>query len=125
DYLHKPLDREITLAKVTSFVRQIHIQEEIKQKNVALEESQKQLLLAKKEAEEARKSKESFLANMSHEIRTPINGIVGILHVIPSTPLTLQQREWINRSTSASVSLVLIIGAILDISKIVSGMMKI
>src|SRR5690606_14284191 len=39
DYLHKPLDREITLAKVTSFVRQIHIQEEIKQKNVALEES--------------------------------------------------------------------------------------
>lgn len=32
DYLYKPLNPEITIAKVTSFVKQIHIQEEIKQK---------------------------------------------------------------------------------------------
>jgi len=125
DYLYKPLSPEITVAKVTSFVRQIHIQEEIKQKNIALEESQRQLILAKEEAEEARRSKESFLANMSHEIRTPINGIVGIIHILRNTPLNDEQRDWINRLDSASNSLLLIINDILDISKIDSGMMKI
>ncbi|NGM64731.1 response regulator [Sphingobacterium sp. SGR-19] len=125
DYLYKPLNPEITVAKVTSFVQQIHIQEEIKQKNVALEESQRQLILAKEEAEEASRSKESFLANMSHEIRTPINGIVGIIHILRNTQLSNEQRDWINRLDSASNSLLLIINDILDISKIDSGMMKI
>ena len=125
DYLYKPLHPEITIAKVTSFVRQIHIQEEIKQKNIALEESRKQLIIAKEEAEEARRSKEAFLANMSHEIRTPINGIVGIIHILRSSQLDEEQRDWINRLDSASNSLLLIINDILDISKIDSGMMKI
>ena len=125
DYLYKPLNPEITIAKVSSFVQQIHIQEEIKKKNIALEESQRQLILAKEEAEEARRSKESFLANMSHEIRTPINGIVGIIHILRNTALNAEQHEWINRLDSASDSLLLIINDILDISKIDSGMMKI
>src|SRR5690606_21211023 len=43
DYLYKPLNPEITIAKVSSFVKQIHIQEEIKDKNIALEESWRQL----------------------------------------------------------------------------------
>jgi len=38
DYLYKPLNPEITIAKVTSYVRQIHIQEEIK-KTSALNKS--------------------------------------------------------------------------------------
>ncbi|TYP98606.1 signal transduction histidine kinase [Sphingobacterium allocomposti] len=125
DYLYKPLNPEITVAKVTSFVKQIHIQEEIKQKNIALEESRRALIMAKEEAEEARKSKESFLANMSHEIRTPINGIVGIIHMLRNSELNNEQRDWINRLDSASSSLLLIINDILDISKIDSGMMKI
>src|SRR5690606_8567647 len=125
DYLYKPLNPEITVAKVTSFVKQIHIQEEIKQKNIALEESRRALIVAKEEAEEARKSKESFLANMSHEIRTPINGIVGIIHMLRNSELNNEQRDWINRLDSASSSLLLIINDILDISKIDSGMMKI
>lgn len=125
DYLYKPLNPEITVAKVSSFVRQIHIQEEIKQKNIALEESRRQLILAKEEAEQARKSKESFLANMSHEIRTPINGIVGIVHILRNSPLNDEQRDWVNRLDNASNSLLYIINDILDISKIDSGMMKI
>lgn len=125
DYLYKPLNPEITIAKVTSFVKQIHIQEEIKQKNIALEESKRELILAKEEAEEARKSKEIFLANMSHEIRTPINGIMGIIHILKDSPLNDQQRDWINRLDNVSDSLLLIVNDILDISKIDSGMMRI
>lgn len=125
DYLYKPLNPEITVAKVTSFVNQIHIQEEIKQKNIALEESRRELIIAKEEAEEARKSKESFLANMSHEIRTPINGIIGIIHMLRNSALNDEQQDWIHRLDVASNSLLLIINDILDISKIDSGMLKI
>jgi len=125
DYLYKPLNPEITIAKVTSYVRQIHIQEEIKQKNIALEESRRELILAKEEAEEARKSKELFLANMSHEIRTPINGIMGIIHILKESSLDEEQRDWLNRLDNVSESLLLIVNDILDISKIDSGMMKV
>ncbi|NQD69168.1 response regulator [Sphingobacterium shayense] len=125
DYLYKPLNPEITVAKVKSFVKQLHIQEELKLKNIALEESKKELIKLKESAEEAKKSKENFLANMSHEIRTPINGIVGIIHMLRGSDLSTEQRDWINRLDTASNSLILIINDILDISKIDSGMMKI
>lgn len=125
DYLYKPLNPEITIAKVTSFIKQIHIQEEILQKNIELELSRKALMKASQEADQARKSKEIFLANMSHEIRTPINGIMGILHMLKSANLNEEQADWVNRLDVASSSLLLIINDILDISKIDSGMMKI
>lgn len=125
DYLYKPLNPEITIAKVTSFIKQIHIQEEIIQKNIELEHSKKALMQANHDAEQARKSKEIFLANMSHEIRTPINGIKGIVHMLKNADLNLEQQDWVNRLEIASNSLLLIINDILDISKIDSGMMKI
>jgi len=125
DYLYKPLNPEITIAKVTSFIKQIHIQEEIIQKNIELEQSKKALIQANQEAEQARRSKEIFLANMSHEIRTPINGIMGIVHMLKSADLNPEQIDWINRLDNASSSLLLIINDILDISKIDSGMMRI
>lgn len=125
DYLYKPLNPEITLAKVKAFVKQLYIQEELKQKNIALEESKKELIQLKEAAEDARRSKENFLANMSHEIRTPINGIVGIIHMLRGSELSEEQLNWINRLDGAADSLILIINDILDISKIDSGMMKI
>ncbi|MHC8948108.1 response regulator [Sphingobacterium hungaricum] len=125
DYLYKPLNPEITIAKVKSFVKQIHIQEEIKQKNIELEKSKLDLIRAKEEAVEARKSKEIFLANMSHEIRTPINGIMGILHMLQNSHLDDDQRDWLDRLDGASQSLLLIINDILDLSRVDSGMLKI
>lgn len=125
DYLYKPLNPDITLAKVKSLINQIHIQEEILQKNIELEESKHALIKAKKEAEQGRKSKEIFLANMSHEIRTPINGIIGIIHMLKHSILEPEQSNWVNRLDTASKSLLLIINDILDISKIDSGKLKI
>ncbi|NGM90658.1 response regulator, partial [Parapusillimonas sp. SGNA-6] len=116
---------EITIAKVKSFVQQIHIQEEIIHKNQELELSRKALMQAHEEAEAARKSKEIFLANMSHEIRTPINGIVGIIQMLKSADLNSEHQDWLHRLEMASDSLLLIINDILDISKIDSGKLKI
>ncbi|MFZ4263378.1 response regulator [Sphingobacterium sp. HJSM2_6] len=125
DYLYKPLNPEITIAKVKSFVQQIFIQQELIQKNKELEESKMELLKTKEEAVQARKSKEIFLANMSHEIRTPINGIMGIMHMFKSSDLNTEQKDWLKRLDNASQSLLLIINDILDLSKIDSGMLKI
>ncbi len=125
DYLYKPLNPEITIAKVKSFVQQIFIQQELIQKNKELEESKMELLKTKEEAVQARKSKEIFLANMSHEIRTPINGIMGIMHMFKSSDLNPEQKDWLKRLDNASQSLLLIINDILDLSKIDSGMLKI
>lgn len=125
DYLYKPLNPEITIAKVNAFVKQVQIQEEIIQKNNELEQSKLALIQANKEAEHARKSKEIFLANMSHEIRTPINGIMGIIHMLKNSSLNDEQQEWIKHLSTASNSLLMIINDILDISKIDSGMMKV
>lgn len=125
DYLYKPLNPEITIAKVNAFVKQVIIQDEIIHKNIELEESKHALIQANKEAEHARKSKEIFLANMSHEIRTPINGIMGIIHMLQSSSLNAEQQDWVKRLNTASSSLLMIINDVLDISKIDSGMMKI
>ena len=125
DYLYKPLNPEITIAKVDAFIKQVLIQEEIFQKNIELEQSKLALIDANKEAEHARKSKEIFLANMSHEIRTPINGIMGIINMLKSSSLNSEQLDWVKRLSNASNSLLMIINDILDISKIDSGMMKI
>ena len=125
DYLYKPLNPEITIAKVNAFIKQVLIQEEIIHKNAELEQSRLALIEANKEAEHARKSKEIFLANMSHEIRTPINGIMGIMHMLKNSPLNEEQLDWVKRLSTASNSLLMIINDILDISKIDSGMLKI
>lgn len=123
DYLYKPLNPEITLAKVGSYIRQIHIQDEIIQKNNELKQSREALIKAKEEAEEARKSKEIFLANMSHEIRTPINGIMGIISMFKASELSREQEDWVKRLENASHSLLHILNDILDISKIDSNAM--
>ena len=125
DYLQKPFITEIITAKIRFFIQEIHTQKELLKKNEELELSNKALIQAHKDAEDARKSKDIFLANMSHEIRTPINGIVGIVHMLKSADLNSEYQDWINRLEMASDSLLLIINDILDISKIDSGKLKI
>ncbi len=81
-----------------------------------------QLLLAKKFAEEANLAKSVFVANMSHEIRTPLNAILGFAQILERDPsLTHEQAENVQIIIRSGAHLLLLIGDILDISKIESG----
>lgn len=79
------------------------------------------LILAKEQALESSKAKESFLANMSHEIRTPMNAIMGMSKQLNRTPLVGKQQFYLDSILSASDNLLVIINDILDMSKIEAG----
>jgi signal transduction histidine kinase/HPt (histidine-containing phosphotransfer) domain-containing protein len=121
DYINKPFNKDEFLARVTT-----HLSLRIMQQS--LEEKNKELRMAKIEAEESRKvaesankAKSTFLANMSHEIRTPMNTIIGM------TDLTLlkysdeELRENLLAVKDSAKHLLDIINDILDISKIEAG----
>lgn len=80
-----------------------------------------ELLSAKEKAESATMAKSNFLANMSHEIRTPMNAIIGLTHLVETTPLTDKQRDYIRKIGISASNLMGIINDILDFSKIEAG----
>ncbi|WP_291871052.1 ATP-binding protein [Caulobacter sp.] len=76
-------------------------------------------------AETANRAKTEFLATMSHEIRTPLNGVLGMAQIMAAGTLEPDQRRRLDTISASGQSLLSVINAILDISKIEAGKMDI
>jgi signal transduction histidine kinase/ActR/RegA family two-component response regulator len=80
---------------------------------------------ARQDAESANRAKDIFLATLSHEMRTPLNAIVGWISILRmagcSEENLVEGLDVIERSTKTQVQL---IDDVLDVSRIVSGKLR-
>ncbi len=92
-----------------------------------LQRTNRELAIAREEAEEAREIKAQFAANISHELRTPLNLIVGFSEMMYRSPEAYGSTRWspalradVYEIYQASLHLSGMIDDILDLSRIQS-----
>lgn len=99
--------------------------QEIEAQNEEYQQLNEELMVAKEKAEESDRLKSAFLTNMSHEIRTPMNGILGFTSLLKEPDLSSEDKsEFIDIIEKSGDRMLNTINAIIDISKIESGQVK-
>ena len=114
---------EVRVAERTDVLSQTNLalQQEIHERRRV----ETELTAAREQALQAADAKAGFLANMSHEIRTPMNAVIGMTALLEETPLSAEQRSYLETIRVGGDALLAVIDDILDFSKIESGMLDI
>lgn len=101
--------------------RELAVRERAEQE---LRASQREAMRLAEEAKTASDAKSTFLAAMSHEIRTPMNGVIGFTNLLADTPLSEEQRDFVQTIKHSGESMLTLINDILDYSKIEAGKLQ-
>lgn len=96
-----------------------HLEQQVAERTAKLQEAQMR-------AEENSRLKSAFLANLSHEVRTPMNCIVGFSKLLEDPACSRsEQSEFIHLIQESSQSMLVLIGDLLDVSRIESGQLRV
>lgn len=110
DYITKPYQWGIIIARVKSALRSIEATKLLKE---ALYQERLNV-----------QSKSDFLVNMSHEIRTPLNGILGLLQLMNQTELSDDQKQYTKLMSTSGDALLHIVNNLLDLSRAEAGLLE-
>lgn len=84
--------------------------------------------VARRQAEDANRSKTEFLGRMSHELRTPLNSVLGFTNILPKkTKLEARSQEFdfLQRIRLNGMHLLNLVNDLLDLNRIAEGEMTV
>ncbi|MFN0165444.1 MAG: two-component regulator propeller domain-containing protein [Bryobacteraceae bacterium] len=105
--------------------RQVELEHAVAARTREIEFQKQEIEMLLDAAQESNRLKNEFLANVSHEIRTPMNAVIGLTQLALTTPLTSEQRDYLETADSSARSLLHLLNELLDFSRIEQGRMPI
>ena len=78
---------------------------------------ERELLLARRKAEQAAKDKADLLAMLSHDIRNPLNAVMGVVQLLDRSDLPEPQRRFVRLLKSSSEHMLNLLNHVLELSR--------
>ncbi len=82
---------------------------------------ERELVIARRKAEQAARDKEGLIAMLSHDIRNPLNAIMAAVHLLDAGDLADDQRRFVRLLRSSSEHMLKLLDQVLELSKAESG----